>query len=163
MIRLDELLSGKIPTKAELQKRDEGFFYKDEELFFLGQKEFEKKFNLTLEHQEIKNLKELQGEIAYPGVVRGKVCRVMGHQHFGKIKEGEIMVSPATMPDFLAAMKKAAAFVTDEGGTLSHTAIIAREMKKPCIVGCKVATQVLKDGDLVEVNAEKGIVKRIKE
>jgi pyruvate,water dikinase len=59
-------------------------------------------------------------------------------------------------------MKKATAFVTDAGGILSHAAIVAREMKKPCIIGTGVATKVLKDGDLVEVDANKGVVKIIK-
>ena len=59
------------------------------------------------------------------------------------------------------AIKKAGAIVTDEGGIVSHAAITAREMKKPCIIGTKIATQVLHDGDLVEVDAEKGIVRII--
>ena len=59
-------------------------------------------------------------------------------------------------------MKKAAAFVTDEGGIICHAAIIAREMKKPCIIGTKIATEVLKDGDLVEVNANHGVVTVLK-
>jgi pyruvate,water dikinase len=59
-------------------------------------------------------------------------------------------------------MQKAAAFVTDEGGLTCHAAIVAREMKKPCIIGTKIATKVLKDGDMVEVDANKGIVKILK-
>tara|TARA_Y100000310_G_scaffold338021_1_gene426573 strand:- start:1597 stop:1776 length:180 start_codon:yes stop_codon:yes gene_type:complete len=59
-------------------------------------------------------------------------------------------------------MKKAAAFVTDEGGVTCHAAIVSREMKKPCIIGTKIATKVLKDNDLVEVDANKGIVRKIK-
>jgi pyruvate,water dikinase len=76
-------------------------------------------------------------------------------------KDGDIIVSPMTTPDFLSAMKKAAAFVTDEGSVLCHAAIVAREMKKPCVIGTKIATRVFKDGDMVEVDAEKGIVKKI--
>ena len=56
-------------------------------------------------------------------------------------------------------MEKASAFVTDEGGILCHAAIVAREMKKPCIIGTKVSTKILKDGDMVEVDADNGIVK----
>jgi pyruvate,water dikinase len=58
-------------------------------------------------------------------------------------------------------MEKAAAFVTDAGGILSHAAITAREMKKPCIIGTKVATKVFNDGDMVEVDAESGIIKKL--
>jgi phosphoenolpyruvate synthase/pyruvate phosphate dikinase len=67
--------------------------------------------------------------------------------------------SPMTTPDFLSAMKKASAIITDEGGIICHASIIAREMKKPCIIGTKIATKILKDGDLVEVDANKGLVK----
>ena len=56
-------------------------------------------------------------------------------------------------------MKKAAAFVTDTGGIISHAAIVSREMKKPCVVGAKIATKVLKDGMEVEVDAGKGVVR----
>ena len=60
-------------------------------------------------------------------------------------------------------MQRAAAFVTNEGGMISHAAIVARELKKPCIVGSKIATEVLKDDDLVEVNANHGWVRKIKQ
>ena len=66
-----------------------------------------------------------------------------------------------TRPDYLALMKKAAAFVTDSGGILCHAAIVAREMKKPCVIGTQVATKVFQDGDIVEVDAEKGVVTKI--
>ena len=59
-------------------------------------------------------------------------------------------------------MHKAAAFVTDAGGILSHAAITAREMKKPCVIGTQIATKVFKDGDFIEVDANKGIVRKIK-
>ncbi len=62
-----------------------------------------------------------------------------------------------TDPDFLPAMKKASAIITDEGGITCHAAIVSRELKIPCIIGTRIATKVLKDGDLVEVDANKGI------
>lgn len=76
------------------------------------------------------------------------------------VEIGNILVANTTHPTYLPAMQKAAAFVTNEGGIISHAAIVAREMKKPCIVGTKNATKILKDGDIVEVDAEKGIVKK---
>jgi pyruvate,water dikinase len=69
------------------------------------------------------------------------------------------MVAVTTHPDYLLAMKKAIAIITDEGGVSCHAAITSRELGIPCIVGTKIATKVFKDGDLVEVDAEKGIVK----
>lgn len=67
-----------------------------------------------------------------------------------------------TTPDYILPMKKAMGFITDEGGATCHAAIVAREMNKPCITSTKIATKVLKDGDRIEVNADKGIVKILK-
>ena len=106
-----------------------------------------------------KNIKEIKGQVAFGGKIKGPVRIVKNKKQMQEVKNGEILVSPMTTPDFMPAMEKAAAFVTDEGGILCHAAIVAREMKKPCIIGTKIATQVLKDGDLVEVDAEKGVVK----
>ena len=103
----------------------------------------------------------LKGQIAYPGIVRGKVLIIKKYEQIKNFKAGSIMVSPMTMPDYLPAMKKALAFVTDEGGVTCHASITARELKKPCVVGTKFATKFLRDGDMVEVDAEKGIVRKI--
>jgi len=78
-----------------------------------------------------------------------------------KMRQGDVLVSGSTNPDLLPAMKKAAAFVTDIGGITSHAAIVARELRIPCVVGAKIATKVLKDGDKVNVDANHGIVKKI--
>jgi len=75
-----------------------------------------------------------------------------------KMKQGDILVSIATDPDIVPAMKKAAAIVTEQGGVTSHAAIVSRELKIPCVIGTKIATKVLKDGMEVEVDANKGIV-----
>jgi len=100
--------------------------------------------------------------------VRGKVTiidesiRGADVKKMNKMPKGNILVTTMTSPDMIPAMKKASAFVTDDGGVLCHAAIVAREMKKPCIIGTKIATKVLHDGDLVEVDANLGIVKIIK-
>ena len=101
---------------------------------------------------------QIKGSVAFKGVVRGKVSIVFGKDDLHKITEGSVFVARTTMPDYIHAMEKAAAFVTEEGGITSHAAIIARELKKPCIVGTGNCTKVLKDGDMVEVDAEKGVV-----
>ena len=79
-----------------------------------------------------------------------------------RFQDGAILVTTMTTPEFVPIMKKALAVVTNEGGVLCHAAIVARELKKPCIIGTKIATQILRDGDLVEVDAEKGVVKILK-
>jgi len=105
---------------------------------------------------------EIKGITAFPGMVRGIVKVVKHPTEVSKVEMGNILVTQMTLPSFISAMNKAAAFVTDEGGITCHAAIIAREMKKPCIIGTKIATKVLKDGDMVEVDAEKGTVRIIK-
>jgi len=103
-----------------------------------------------------------KGIPAYPGKVRGRVRIVQSQKTFKTFKKGEILVAVHTTPDFVVIMKKASSIVTDIGGLTSHAAIVSRELKIPCIVGTKIATKVLKDGDLIEVDAEKGIVKILK-
>ncbi len=163
VLKIDEIKSEKIPKIPDLKKRDEGFIY-TKNMMYIGNNRnvVEKKYNIKLETENIESKDEIKGIIVYKGIVKGKVKRVMGHKHIDLIKKGEILVSPMTTPDFLPAMKKASAFITDEGGLTCHAAIIAREMKKPCIVGTKIASQILKDGDLVEVDANRGIVKILK-
>ena len=78
------------------------------------------------------------------------------------LRQGDIIVSINTNPTLMPALVKCKAIITDEGGLSCHASIISRELKKPCIVGTKIATKVLKDGDFVEVNADSGIVKIIK-
>ncbi len=106
--------------------------------------------------------KLIKGVVASIGMAEGKVKVIKSFHDIKHVQDGDIMVANTTHPNYLPAMRKAAAFVTNEGGIISHAAIVAREMKKPCIVGTKNATKVLKDGDLVEVNANNGIVKVLK-
>lgn len=104
---------------------------------------------------------QVNGFAASLGMARGKVKVLMSASENDKVKEGDILVAVMTRPDYLPAMAKAAAFVTDEGGITCHAAIVAREMHKPCIIGTKIATTALKDGDYVEVNANKGTILKI--
>lgn len=105
--------------------------------------------------------KFIKGQIAFKGVVKGTVKIVNNPSQQIKVEKGDILITSMTTPDLLPAMEKAAAFVTDEGGITCHAAIMAREMHKPCVIGTKNATKILKDGDLVEVDAEKGIVRKL--
>jgi phosphoenolpyruvate synthase/pyruvate phosphate dikinase len=105
--------------------------------------------------------KELKGQIGNKGKATGKVRVVMGTDDFSKFNEGEILVTTMTTPDFVVLMQKSAAIVTDIGGLLSHASIVSRELGIPCVIGTKFATQVLKDGDTVEVDADTGTVKVI--
>ncbi len=104
----------------------------------------------------------VRGTVAFPGIATGRVVVVKTIADTKKVAKGNILVTQMTFPAFIMAMQRAAAFVTDEGGLTCHAAIVAREMHKPCIVGTKHATQVLKDGDRVEVDANKGIVTKLR-
>jgi phosphohistidine swiveling domain-containing protein len=106
--------------------------------------------------------KTISGAVAYPGYINGIVCRIDNAADMKKYKKGQIIVSINTSPDLMPALHTAAGIVSDEGGIMCHAAIVARELKIPCIVGTKIATQVLKDGDSIEVDAEEGIIKIIK-
>ncbi|MBC8500277.1 MAG: hypothetical protein ISS25_02575 [Nanoarchaeota archaeon] len=104
---------------------------------------------------------EVKGVVASLGKAKG-VARVV--QDVSKAKEfnkGDILVASMTRPDYTTLMKKAGGIVTDEGGITSHAAIVSRELGIPCIIGTKIATRVFKDGDMVEVDANKGIVRKI--
>lgn len=121
------------------------------------------KFVNEIENRNSEVVRELKGMIACKGKATGKVRLVLKNNPKGvEFDQGDILVAISTSPELVSIMKKAGAIVTDEGGITAHAAIISRELNIPCIIGTKVATHVLKDGDIVEVDAEKGIVKIIK-
>jgi phosphoenolpyruvate synthase/pyruvate phosphate dikinase len=108
-----------------------------------------------------KKAKQISGVVASQGKACGKVKLVFGIKDLSKVKKGNILVAVTTHPDFVPAMQKAAAIITNEGGLTSHAAIVSRELKVPCIVNTKTATKFFKDNDLVEVDAINGIVKKL--
>lgn len=111
--------------------------------------------------QQNTDVTQVKGMTAFAGVVCGTVKIVHRVDELDKVKAGDILVTQMTFPSFITAMQRAVAFVTDEGGITCHAAIVAREMKKPCITGTKIATKVFKDGDLIEVDAKNGIARKI--
>ncbi|MBI2129100.1 hypothetical protein HYU07_02575 [Candidatus Woesearchaeota archaeon] len=106
-----------------------------------------------------KTTKILNGMAACAGKANGIARIIRKFPDLKKVKKGDILVASMTSPRYTGAIARAAAIITDEGGITSHAAIIAREMQKPCIIGTRIATKALKDGDLVEVDANKGIVR----
>ena len=106
-------------------------------------------------------VKEIKGISATNGVVQGRAFIIKTFHDCKRITSDDILIANSTHPNYLSAMQKAKAFVTNEGGIICHAAIVAREMKKPCVVGTKIATQIFKEGDIIEVNANTGIVKKI--
>jgi len=98
----------------------------------------------------------LTGVPASPGMGTGSVKILKSAKEIGKVSHGDILIAPMTSPDYVPAMKKAEAIVTDEGGQTSHAAIVSRELGIPCIVGTKEATKILKEGEIVTVDGTTG-------
>jgi phosphohistidine swiveling domain-containing protein len=105
----------------------------------------------------------IKGLCASHGKARGTVKVVRTVRNISKVEKGDILVAVMTRPDYVIAMKKAAAIVTDEGGITCHAAIVSRELRIPCVIATRYASKVLKDGDLVEVDADKGEIRIIRE
>lgn len=153
------------PSVSELEKRNKNCFMIPDDYFEIEtlEKFLEKNKRYKFIFDKIdKNITELKGAVAFKGTAKGKVKILKKKSQIADFKEGEILVSPMTTPTFVPAMKKARAIITDEGGITCHAAVVAREFKKPCVIGTKIATQVLKDGDMVEVDANKGVVTILK-
>jgi len=112
--------------------------------------------------ESIQSQSKLQGMVAYPGVVRGRVRIIKTKEDFSKMKRGDILVAPNTRPEYVPIMKIAGAIISDEGGMTCHSAIVSRELRIPCIVGVQSATALLKDGELIEVDAKNGVIKKLK-
>lgn len=117
--------------------------------------------NLNLNSFNQKSTETITGQVAYKGQVRGRVVLINSLSEFKKNKSGSILITPMTTIKYIPFLKKYSAIITNEGGITCHAAIISRELKKPCIVGTKVATKVFKNNDLVEVNAIDGTIRKI--
>ena len=161
MLTYEELLSylagGSLPLQTELKERwiAAGVYFTKDKAIILSPKELA---GIERSRLSDSDKREIVGQSAYKGKVQGR-CRIILDYKNAVFGRGDVLVTGMTDPHFVELMKKAAAIVTDGGGMLSHAAIVARELKKPCVIGTKIATQVLKDGDLVEVDADNGVVK----
>ena len=158
----EEIFDNKLEgIQEKIIERKKGFVFYERKLYTGNPKKILEELGLEIE-ESTTDTKEIKGQIAFKGKTTGKVRIVSKSEDIQKVEEGDILVAAMTMPKYLPAMKKASAFVTDEGGITCHAAIVSREMKKPCIIGTKIATKLLNDGDTVEVDADKGVVKIIK-
>ena len=156
------LLANKLVNVSELNKRSDFFVFYAEEgksLVFTGEEatEWEKKTESVINL----NVTELKGQTACLGKVIGRVKIIIRPKDMAKFNQGDVLVAISTDPDIVPAMRKAGAIVTEQGGVTSHAAIVSRELNIPCIIGTKIATKVFKDGDLVEVDATKGVVRKL--
>ncbi len=100
----------------------------------------------------------VQGLAASKGVASGRARVLLTPEEGSHLLDGEVLVAPMTSPDWVPAIRRASALVTDGGGMTCHTAIVARELGVPCVVGTRTATAVLRDGEVVTVDGGRGRV-----
>lgn len=150
------------PKLVELRKNHSLLAHVDGRTFFVPVENelIQGKDFFRLKDEKVVMQTEIKGQTAFSGFATGRVKIVNVPADMQNFKQGDILISRSTNPSLLMAMRRAAAFVTDLGGLTCHAAIVARELKIPCVVGTKVATQVFKDGDMVEVDAGKGLVRK---
>jgi phosphohistidine swiveling domain-containing protein len=118
---------------------------------------------LVLDAVKAKAVSQVKGLAASHGKITGRACVVKSAKEALKIlKPGDILITSMTTIDYIPVIKKAGAIITDDGGITCHAAIVSREFNKPCVVGTKIATQIFKTRDFVEVDANKGVIKLIK-
>lgn len=143
----------------ELEDRYNGgiYLWKSRGSIIISGGEYDK-FMAKFQKAGKEEIKQLNGMTASAGNATGRVKICTTLDSIEKFEEGFILVASMTRPEYVPAMKKAVAIITDEGGITCHAAIVSRELGIPCIIGTKVATKVLKDGDLVEIKGNHGLV-----
>lgn len=153
-----------LPKKRITMRENSNYFYFNNKVIYENEiQSLLKKFGYELKKEFTQsNVTKIKGSIANKGKVKGKVKLIFNRKQLWKVKKNDILVAPMTSVWHLPAMKKSSGIVTDEWGITCHAAIISRELGKPCIIGTKIATKVFKDGDLVEVDANTGIVRKLK-
>jgi pyruvate, water dikinase len=167
LLTYQEIISGNFKNsvrRALKRKQNFKFVYQSlngkEKIFWVKNTE---KLITKIEGLKFVKTDNLKGQVGFGGLVRGRVKLVLSDESKNvDFKKGDILVTLTSSPTLMPLIVKAAAIITDDGGIGCHAAIISREMKKPCVIGTKIATKVFKDGDLVEVDANKGIIRKIK-
>ena len=101
------------------------------------------------------NKYELKGLVASAGTCEGTARVIREESDLEKLLPGEILIADYTIPDMLPAMRKSAAIITNQGGILSHGAVVSRELGIPCVVGTVCATERLKTGYQIRIEAER--------
>ena len=163
-----DILKEKRIDKEDIKKRRKYYaiyFEEGKQEKITDERLIKKLFNLYYD-VKIRGKEKIRGLV----VSKGKIPKIKGYVKIienpskdrKKMKKNDILVAGMTSPDYIVVMRKAKAVITDHGGMTSHAAIISRELGIPCIVKTKIATKMLKDGDYIEVDANKGIVKVLK-
>ena len=158
------LVLGQALNEEEINKRKEGIYISNVSMMSAGMEAREEYYNnMKSVEDNIDILKTRKGVCASAGKVVGKARICLTFEECNKLETGEILITYGTDFDFMNAIIKSKAIVTEEGGILSHASVISRELKKPCVIAFRGITKVLKDGDLIEVDATKGTIKVLEE
>ena len=160
---MEGIIKNRQPSPAELRQRKQGsvFIVTREGYQVETGKGAEEVRKSMFGDQKLDEIKDLRGLVAMTGKTIGRAKILLSANEVGKVQHGDVLIAVMTRPDYVPAMKKAAAIVTDEGGITSHAAIVSRELGIPCIIGTKIATQIFKDGDQLEVNANHNWVRKL--
>jgi phosphohistidine swiveling domain-containing protein len=159
---IDSLRDGLKVDVQTIKNRSEGYvLYSNFDKVYIFSGAEASLIQKSVKLNDIEHGSQIKGMVAYVGKARGPARVILSTKELGRVQEGDVLVTSSTTPDFVPILKKVVAIITEEGGVLSHASIISRELHIPCIIGTKIATKVLKDGDMVEVDAEKGVVKII--
>ena len=156
VLSIHEICNQQKINLENVKKRLNGYIYYNGSLFLEELGSFCQENGFMIKTEEHGN--KIRGAIAYGGKTKGRVKVILSRSDFKKFNDGDILVTAMTTPKFTELMKRASGIITDEGGITCHAAIVARELKKPCLVGCKNATAVLKDNDEIELDAINGAV-----
>jgi len=160
---INNYLYDELGSKEKFAERYIGIFFINKRRELLNKEEMQELENLIESRQQVsKNIKELKGIIVSKGQYVGKVKLIKDLNKLDQVVKGDVLVTFMTRPQFNPVLKNVGAIITDDGGALCHAAILAREFNIPTVVGTKIATKVLKDGDMVEVDANNGLVKILK-
>lgn len=163
---ISDALSGKRigEVYAIGKERTSGFLViqSDQKILVFTGKEAVNRARKELGEGKIETVLSLTGVSGSRGKGSGPARIIRTNQDLHKIHDGDVMVTPVTRQDYVPAIRRCAAVVNDEGGVTNHAAIVCREFGIPCIVGTKTGIKVFRDGDLLEVDANAGVVKVIK-
>ncbi|GAH70693.1 unnamed protein product, partial [marine sediment metagenome] len=150
---------------AKLGKRVEDYYQfpqdiewakEDEQIFIVQTRPVTTIKETTEDEPEIQAPVLLTGDKASPGIASGPVRMVYKASQIDRVQEGDILVAEMTTPDFVPAMKRAVAIVTERGGRTAHAAIVSRELGLPCVVGAEQAMSILTDGQVITVDGARG-------
>ena len=150
-----EIMAKQIPKDLKARMKDVAYY----KLRIYTGKKAKEVFDALNPTQEVDSV---LGRGVSSGVARGPAKIAINRDQLGKIERGDILICATTSPDYMLALHRVAGIVATMGGFTSHAAVVAREFGIPCIVGANNATNIFKDGDVVELDADKGVVRKLK-